>query len=771
MNSSKHLFWTCLFISITSFVVAQNDLAIGQWRTHFPFNNIISVTQSDDKVYFAASQILVIYDKEEGSTERLDKNNGLTQVGIKLVKYYPEKSLLLVAYDDGNLDLITEDLIINISDVKRYPLVSDKTIKHIHFKGDFAYLSYSFGLVELDVVNYEIANSYFTDNFDVNASSVIDDIIYMSTDNGIYQGNPGVNLNDFTKWIRHSTAQNIPNNGYSSSVMEFFDGRLFADNNDTLMYYDGAAWQHFPNERLGNVAGYFYNEGNTNRHLEASNNGQFLLLVTNFFVGAIRTNGFTTTLAKDGFVNQPRQVVGDGEVFYWADENEGAIKFKLNGFDYSKVYYNAPLTKDINHLSIYNDELWLTTGGVSGSWSGLNRGLGLYSLIDTEWAAHNKNSDPSFQDVNDLIPIAIRPSDGMIYTGSYRAGLAEYNRETVTLYAQSNSALQTPPLDTFTTRVTGLAFDEEENLWISNYESPRPIVVFKNDGTWDSYPLPTEYTTIADMVVDKNGYKWALVVRGGGGVVVFNENAEGGASNKYRILTTGNSELPSNSVYSITVDRDGDVWIGTNEGTVVFECSSQMFAAGGCQGRKVIVEEDDFGEHLLATEIVTAIAVDGAGRKWFGTSSGIFVQSENGEETVYRFTKENSILPSDQIIDIEINPENGEVFIATEEGLVSYRSNAITGGNTHADSVLVFPNPVRPEYQGDVAIKGLVQDANVKITDIKGRLVYETTALGGQAIWNGRDYNGRRAATGVYLVFSSNRDGQETLVSKLVFVN
>ena len=156
MNSSKHLFWTCLFISITSFVFAQNDLAIGQWRTHFPFDNIISVTQSDDKVYFAASQILVIYDKEEGSTERLDKNNGLTQVGIKLVKYYPEKKLLVVAYDDGNLDLVTEDAIINISDVKRYPLVSEKTIKHIHFKGDFAYLSYAFGLVQLDVVNYEL---------------------------------------------------------------------------------------------------------------------------------------------------------------------------------------------------------------------------------------------------------------------------------------------------------------------------------------------------------------------------------------------------------------------------------------------------------------------------------------------------------------------------------------------------------------------------------------------------------------------------------------
>ena len=111
------------------------------------------------------------------------------------------------------------------------------------------------------------------------------DVIYMSTDDGIYQGNPDVNLNDFSKWIHHSTAQNLYGN-YSSSVMEFFDDKLFADNNDTLMYYDGAAWQHFRNKRLGNWSDTFYNVGNTNRYLEASRDGERLLLATNFFFAA-----------------------------------------------------------------------------------------------------------------------------------------------------------------------------------------------------------------------------------------------------------------------------------------------------------------------------------------------------------------------------------------------------------------------------------------------------------------------------------------------------
>jgi hypothetical protein len=776
MNNGKHIFWntflnifwTYFFISVSSFIFAQNDLAIGDWRTHFPFDNIISLTQSEDKVYFAASQMVIIYDKEEGTVERLDKNNGLSQVGIQLIKYYSEKSLLLVAYNDGNIDIITEDAIINISDIKRYQLVSEKNIRHIHFNGDFAYMSYTFGLVQLNLVKYEVKNSFFTNNFYVNASSVVDDVIYMSTEDGIYQGNPNVNLNDFSNWIRHSTAQNLPVD-YYSNVMEFFDNKLFADNNDTLMYYDGAAWQHFPSNRENNPKPFFHNENNVNRYLEASNDGKRLMLATNFFIGAIEKNGWTATIEPDAYVNQPKQVIRDKEVIYWADEDRGAIRFE--NWNINKIYYNAPLSKDISHLAIHNGELWMSTGGVNGSWNGLNRGLGLYSLINTEWEVHNKDTDTTFRDVNDLMPIVIRPSDGMIYSGSYKVGLAEYNRDFVKVYNKYNSELQTPPLDTFTTRVTGLAFDADENLWISNYESTRPIVVYRKDGTWENYSIPAEYATIANMVVDRNGYKWALVRRGSGGVVVFNEKAEGSASNRYRILTTGNSELPSNDVNSIAVDRDGDIWIGTNEGAVVFECSSQMFTATGCRGRKVIVEEDDFGEHLLKFEEVTAIAVDGADRKWFGTGNGIFIQSANGEKNLYRYTTENSPLPSNQIIAIAINPENGEVFIGTGEGLVSYRSDAVLGSNRHADTVLVFPNPVRPDYQGDIAIKGLVEDANVKITDIAGRLVYETTSLGGQAIWNGQDYNGRRAATGVYLVFSSNRDGLETLVSKLVFVN
>jgi len=150
--------------------------------------------------------------------------------------------------------------------------------------------------------------------------------------------------------------------------------------------------------------------------------------------------------------------------------------------------------------------------------------------------------------------------------------------------------------------------------------------------------------------------------------------------------------------------------------------------------------------------------------------------SPNGKDQLAFFNTENSPLPDNFVTDIKVHPVSGEVFFATGRGLVSYRAGATVGANFHKESdVFAYPNPVRPDYQGTIAIKGLTRDADVKITDINGQLMYETKALGGQAIWDGKDYNGRKAATGVYLVFStaatSNQGKPNTLVTKVLFVN
>jgi len=231
--------------------------------------------------------------------------------------------------------------------------------------------------------------------------------------------------------------------------------------------------------------------------------------------------------------------------------------------------------------------------------------------------------------------------------------------------------------------------------------------------------------------------------------------------------------LTTNQVNVVAVDLDGILWAGTSEGVITFECGNDPFNQN-CIGTQRIVDGDNNRGPLLGTEDTKTIGIDGANRKWFGTTNGIFVQSGDGEEEIFRFTTDNSPLYSNNIVDFAFNEISGEVFIGTTSGVQSYRSDATRGNAIHLEEAKVFPNPVRPDYRGDIAISQLAQDANVKITDVKGQLVFETKANGGTALWNGTDFNGRRVATGVYMVFSTVQNSlgkADAIVGKVLFIN
>ena len=168
--------------------------------------------------------------------------------------------------------------------------------------------------------------------------------------------------------------------------------------------------------------------------------------------------------------------------------------------------------------------------------------------------------------------------------------------------------------------------------------------------------------------------------------------------------------------------------------------------------------------------MITTIKIDGANRKWVGTeNSGLFLLSNGGLEKIHHFTTENSPILSNNIIDIAINHKIGEIFIATDKGMISYRSDATKGASTQ-NNTKVFPNPVTESYNGLIAISGLIENANVKITDIDGNLVYEGFANGGQATWDGKNKHGEKASSGVYLVFSCDVNGREKMVSKILLI-
>jgi len=324
-------------------------------------------------------------------------------------------------------------------------------------------------------------------------------------------------------------------------------------------------------------------------------------------------------------------------------------------------------------------------------------------------------------------------------------------------------------------RIGGLDFDVNNNLWITNSEVANIISVKKANGEWKGFNFDEVISNVpvGEIVVSQNSTKW-IILPNGLGLFVFNENNTIDNTNddqfKKLSILDENGKLITNNVYSFAEDLNGIIWVGTDQGIIVYYNPENVFDDESFYAQRIVLTNNGITQNLLSTEVITAISVDGANRKWIGTnSSGVYLVSKNGTEEINHFTEENSPLFSNRILDIGIDNESGEVYFATEKGLISYRGTA-TMGNDEFRDVYVYPNPVREDYEGDITIRGLVSDVNVKITDISGNLVYETTAEGGQATWNGKNFSGQRVSTGVYLVFCTNDDGSKTYITKLLFI-
>jgi ligand-binding sensor domain-containing protein len=365
-----------------------------------------------------------------------------------------------------------------------------------------------------------------------------------------------------------------------------------------------------------------------------------------------------------------------------------------------------------------------------------------------------------------------------VYAGTIGSGLLEFNSTgLVNTWNQNNSTLQvrSDAPSSNSVHVFGSAYDEDDNLWVSNSHATNPISVHKTDGTWQSFNPGSiaNGVTVGQIIVAQNKQKWMVLPRGGG-ILVFNENGTWTTSDdQYAKLgfVSGQGGIPGGEVLCLAEDQDGEIWVGTDKGIAVYYTPDNIFASTPPDAQQILIDQDGHTQILLETEEVTAIAIDGANRKWIGTqNAGVFLMSADGTQQIYHFDETNSPMLSNEVTSLSIDGATGEVFIGTALGIISYKSTA-TEGQEDFTEVYAYPNPVKPGYGGPIAIKGLVKNCDVKITDITGTLIYQTKALGGQAVWDGKNFNGDRAHTGIYLVFCSNDDGSKTYVTKICIVN
>ena len=778
-----------ILLALTLSISLFGQTAIGQFRSHIPLHKFHSVAVADDYVYAAAENGLMLLEKKTLSDDSPNlsswtKVEGLSDVDIALVSYIKEHNTLIISYKNGNLDFIQDDKLYNVSDIKNKQLTGSKEPSHIRFSGDRAYIAFSFGIVVVNITNRLIEDSWFTRSEDTvllaRDIAISDNRYYIGTNAGIYSiSRNHATPSNFLAWDRE------PTDSAEFDHLFYIGGHVYANKNsatiissdikDTIFVLSEGEWTP-TTQVFDNVMGI---SGNNNE-MAICNQFSVEILNTDF------EHVFKAVWYKDNN-SYPfaKEAVLDDDMVWVADDGYGLVAVNRTFF-YTKYFTsNGPFSQNVKNMCNLNGILAVVPGAASSSFAPRSQYPSMSWHVNNRW--HSNSTEFHHYDTTrptyDLYNIIINPeNDSEWYIASWGNGLFKCDNQRVTAhYNAANSPLDSTA--TGKTFVSGLAFDKKGNLWMTNSQCGNMLKMLEPDGTWHKYNITSGVITsplgvvAENLLVDSRGYKWVTFPRDDNfnkyHLVVFNENGtydNPGDDQFMRIDMNTAARVNSSTVYCIAEDLDGEIWIGTDKGIKVIYYPAKVFN-GTALPNNILLEQDGYVSVLFEYEEITAIAVDGANRKWIGTNkAGVFLMSENGQEQLLHFTAEDHPLFSNQINSICIDHLTGEVFFGTSKGLVSYRGTATKGSETYED-LLVYPNPVRHDYDGMVAVKGLKNNSLCKITDASGKLVWQGYSDGGQLVWNCKDHFGNRPATGVYFVMASDEDGKEKIVTKFLFIH
>jgi ligand-binding sensor domain-containing protein len=764
MLLKKIIFLINALLCVFNAQAQENNIPIGEWRVHLPYHNITTVEVIGNTTYAGAAVNSFYIDHSDNSSHILSTINGLSDIEITKIRYHKELNLTIIAYLNGNIDIIKDNTVINISDIKRKNIIGSKRINHIYFYHNLAYLSCDFGLVVLNLTRLEIKETYsnlasgsLSNRIYATTFSSDGDSIFIATERGLMTGknSPGINLMDYSNWFTYSPSEGLPTASIRSVAT--FNNQIYTGvNNSFIKILNGNTWVDTP----------MYCDDVRNMNVSQGKmlvcTGERVLLISD------KTSFFT--FYSPTHYPTPTDALLDENGFIWIGDGKNGLMAN-NGTNGAFVNYtpNGPGSNRAFNLYYFNNKIVVTKGGYDNVYTPYGNPPEYYIFDNYEWKTFNTLTSgiPSY---NDIITPAYNSFENKLYLSSYGYGILVDNQNNSfefiddTLAPFKRALPQAGPY----VRISDIEIDKEGSLWVTSTDVPgnndQTLHWKKLNGTWQSKSFGfTAGRHPLEIIIDDNNYKWLRIrIDRDGGLIVFDEK-----KNVYKYITdqAGAGGLPKKGVRAIAKDLKGEIWVGTEEGIAIFNNPQTIFSSSPLDASIPIFD----GFPLLYQEHITCIKVDGGNRKWIGTRNGLWLFNDDGSEIISNFTIENSPLLSNSIQDVEINALTGEVFIATDKGIISYRGTATKGNKEHS-TVKVFPNPVKPDYNGLVGISGLTRDAIIKITDIYGNLIYETKAEGGTAVWNAKNYNGQKARTGVYLIYSSSDDGIDTFVAKVAVV-
>nr|WKN40017.1 hypothetical protein K4G66_15090 [Tunicatimonas sp. TK19036] len=744
MRGLQH--WLGVFIIILGgnlSLWAQSDIPIEAWRTHFSYQDSRLIVTTPERVYVASEHGLFYLTKSDNSLQVLSKSDGLTDIEVTAMYFDEASGNLVLAYQSGVVDLVTEKGVFPLTLI-RDEADEPEIIYDIAVQESTVYLATTAGVrvLTIDLEQEEplqIRESYTRlsetgDPLVIYQIEMLGDSLFLATEEGVLANtlDPAVNQQDYNTWQRF-----LIDGGLSSDPvfhLTSWNGNVYAALNQQGVYrFHEGQWQLTAFTTEGVFSG-----------LQSSSEG--VLIIVDGRVFRLEASGSVVSLENEA-ISAAQDAAQEGATLWVADQQQGLIRLE-NG-QVERFLPNGPASDAIQKLRYLNGKIVALQASTPGQF---------YTFTDGQW--QNFTQLPAS---SRLMDAAYSANTQQYYFATFGEGILQWDgQEEFSSLTQQSSGGNLP-----NNQATALAANNEF-LWIANYNTPASLqrLDLQND-TWQSVTFSQPQAMYPrQLTVDFRNQVWMLVGNSdvnqpGTDLFVFSPTTEEKASFRSKVNP---SELPGSQISDVALDLDGQLWLAGSEGVGYFPLPELVFEERPLPQRPVFERQ-----FLLLGVNITAVAVDGGNRKWIGTNDGLWLFSDTAEELFYQFTTENSPLISNVIVDVAVNDQSGEVFVATDKGVVSFRSTSTQGSVTH-QSVKIFPNPVRQSFDGLVGIEGLVNQATVKITTVSGVLVQELQAEGGTATWNVKAYTGETVQPGVYLVFSASPDGTETFVGKIAVV-
>lgn len=750
-----------LIVVLPTIILAQQNA----WKGYFSYNEITDLTTNENKVIASTKNSLFSKETTTGNLVTFTSINEVKPANITTI-YQSSTHHTFIGNENGLIIIIKPDgSVINKPDIiLEVPVPpNNKKINDFYEYNGKIYVATQYGITVVNLSNLEIDETYYIGNsgesLDILQTTVFNNEIYAVTrTQGIKKAllsNPF--LYDYSQWT-------VFNSGNWIGLVTF-NNQLVGANTNSILY-----------KFIGNTTQQFGTFGSTGIKLKTSAN--YLVFLANYQIHVYNQNLSLESLVYN-IPDYPDYFTGATTLnnkLYIGTSKNGVFETPIpNTNTFTSISPNGPIQDYSFRIKKTTDELWITHGGFDRTYAPDYKyeGISIYQA-NSGWNKIAKENFPDVVSLGTILENSLNKKQKFVCS-NHKGLLKIVDKTAFTLLDQTNtgangleSLYYAPDPNYKSTRPNSLIQDKEGNIWMTNAYVNKALKVLRSNGSWQSYDLSSliqdaTNERYGNLEIDKNGTKWMATFLNG--VVAFNEKY----NNKTIVINTTQG-LPDSDVRCVALDKKGQLWIGNYKGLRIINNVDRFLSENELTATNIVIQEGDLAQELFYQQTIQDIYVDGSNNKWVSIAdAGVFQVSSNGQRTLHRFTKENSPLPSNNVLDIEIDEVSGEVFFATDKGTVSFLGSS-TKGSDNLENAYVYPNPVRPEYTGTVKIAGLMDKVNLKITDIEGNLVFETTSQGGTVEWDTTAFGKYKVASGVYMIFISSNDAAETTVKKIMII-